>query len=362
MTASTWTHIRNFHLPYLREFQRLGWETHVGCKDIPIDAPYIDVAIEIPFEKRIQSLKNLKAAQILRDRVKEEHYDLIISHTSLAAFFTRLAVRNIGSRPKLINVVHGYLFDDDTPRLKRQMLLNAERLSAPQTDLLLTMNRWDYEAAQRYHLGKRLNQIPGMGVDLSRLNHATPEDGLKLREELGIKNNAFVLLYAAEFSARKSQHVLIEVLTKLPQNAVLVLCGNGTTWEECKRIAKAFGVLDSVRFPGQIADMAPWYQLADAAASASQSEGLPFNVMEAMHMGLPVVASAVKGHVDLIDDGETGLLYPCGDTDTCAKLVRRLMDEPELRERIGTHGREAVDAYGLDRVLPIVMERYLYRG
>lgn len=106
MTASTYSHIRNFHLPYLREFQRLGWETHVGCRGIPMDAPYIDEAIELPFEKRMQSRENLRAARLLRGKVASGRYDLIITHTSLAAFFIRLAVKGLKNRPKVINVVH----------------------------------------------------------------------------------------------------------------------------------------------------------------------------------------------------------------------------------------------------------------
>ncbi len=359
MTASTWSHIRNFHLPYLREFQRLGWEIHVGCKDIPTEAPYIDETIYMPFEKKMWALNNLRATHILRNRVKEVHYDLIITHTSLAAFFTRLAVRNIKCRPKLINVVHGYLFDENTPFLKRQMLLNAERLTAPQTDLLLTMNRWDYETAKTYRLGKQIKWIPGMGVDFSKLDRATPEDGMRLREDLGIASSTFVLLYAAEFSARKSQHVLIEALVKLPQNAVLVLCGDGVLRENCQKLAKRLGVANRVLFPGQIDDMASWYQLADMAISASRSEGLPFNVMEAMHVGLPVVASAIKGHVDLLMDGETGLLFSYGDTDACAKQVQRLKDTPSLKEKLRVQGKINVEKYALGRVLPQVMTRYL---
>ena len=97
---------------------------------------------------------------------------------------------------------------------------------------------------------------------------------------------------------------------------------------------------------------------ANAAISASRSEGLPFNIMEAMYTGLPVVASAVKGHEDLIRDGETGLLYPYGDADACARAVLRLLDSPELREKLVRQARENVLQYGLERVLPLVTEQY----
>lgn len=357
MTASTYSHIRNFHLPYLREFRRLGWETHVGCAGISADAPYIDKAIELPFEKQMRSPANFRSAYMLRGAIKRERYDLIITHTSLAAFFTRLAAK--GLNVKLVDVMHGYLFDDDTPARKRMILLAAERMAAPQTDLLLTMNRWDYELAKRCRLGRTIEMIPGMGVDYYRLDCAAQEDGLRLRGELGLSGDAFVLLCAAEFSARKSQHTLIEAMTRLPQNAALVLCGKGALLEKCKKLAADWKLGSRVLFPGQIAEMGTWYRMADAAVTASRSEGLPFNVMEAMHMELPVVASAVKGHVDLIKDGESGLLYPYGDAEACAMQVRRVMDDAALRERLRTQARSCAAGYALDEVLPQVMERYL---
>lgn len=363
MTASTYGHIRNFHLPYLREFQRLGWETHVGCAGIPADAPYVDKAIELPFEKKMHSPANFRAVKLLRERLRAERYDLIVAHTTLAAFFTRLAAKGqTGKGVQLVNVVHGYLFDDDTPILKRQVLLSAERLTTPETDLLLAMNAWDYETAKKNRLGRKIEMIPGIGVDFNRLDSATPEDGARLRRELGLSAEQFVLLYAADLSEGKSQQTLIEALAKLPERTVLVLCGEGPQHAAYESLASRLGLSARVLLPGRVTDMPVWYRMADAAVASSRKEGLPFNVMEAMHMGLPVVASAIKGHTDLIADGETGLLFPYGDADACAAQLRRVMDDASLRETLGTRGRASVERYALDAVLPEVMAQYLSSG
>ena len=359
MTASNWPHIRNFHLPYLREFQARGWETHVGCAGIPQDAPYIDAAIELPFEKKMTAPANFRAARLLRERIRAERYDLIVTHTALAAFFTRLAVKGMQQRPRLVNVSHGYLFDDDTPALKRAVLLEAERLTAAETDLLLTMNEWDYAAAKKYRLGKRIEKIPGVGVDFSRFDAATASDGAALRAELGIPADAFVLIYPAEFSARKSQRVLIEAMAALPEKAVLVLPGSGALLEECRALAQRLELGTRVLFPGYITDMAPWYRMADAAASASRIEGLPFNVMEAMYCGLPVVASAVKGHTDLVEDGVSGLLYPYGDAKRCAACVERVMEDKALRGRMEACIRNRTAVYEINTVMPMLVARYV---
>ena len=361
MTASVWRHIESFHIPYLVAFKRLGWEVHVGCAEAPAQAPSVDVCIELPFEKQMTAPTNFRAARILRQSIQSGHYDLIITHTSLASFFTRLAVKGMKMRPPLCNVMHGYLFDDDTPALKRRVLLSAERLTARQTDLLLVMNDWDFRLAERYRLGKRVERIPGMGVDFSRLESATRADGMSLRTELGIAEDAFVLLYAAEFSPRKSQPVLIRAMKALPGNAVLALCGKGATWEECRSLARTLGVEGRVLFPGQVSDMPAWYRMADACVSASRPEGLPFNVMEAMYAGLPVVASQVKGHVDLIEDGADGLLYEYGDTEACAKQVARLMADASLRQALSAAARVRAASYRLETVLTL-QKPYRFTG
>lgn len=357
-TASTYSHIVNFHLPYLRKFQEEGWTVHAACGGKPAPVPYADAVLEFPLKKSMWSPGNLKAAVSLRDNMRKEGYDLIITHTSLAAFFTRLALRGLKERPVVVNMVHGYLFDDETPWLKREVLLAAERWMASDTDLVLTMNRWDYEAAQKHRLGRKVVRIPGVGVDFSRFDEVPAETRRRLRQELGIPEDAFVLIYAAELSARKSQAVLIRAMGRLPETVLLVLAGEGALRGECEALARRLGLEERVLFPGQVRDIPAWYAMADGAVSASRSEGLPFNVMEAMYAGLPVVASEVKGHSDLIENGETGLLYPYGDESACAERVRRLLEDEALRERLARNAKAQVKQYALEQVFPVVWGQY----
>lgn len=357
-TASTYSHIVNFHLPYLRKFQEEGWTVHAACGGKPAPVPYADAVLEFPLKKSMWSPGNLKAAVSLRDNMRKEGYDLIITHTSLAAFFTRLALRGLKERPVVVNMVHGYLFDDETPWLKREVLLAAERWMASDTDLVLTMNRWDYEAAQKHRLGREVVHIPGVGVDFSRFDEVPAGTRRRLRQELGIPEDAFVLIYAAELSARKSQAVLIRAMGRLPETVLLVLAGEGALRGECEALARRLGLEERVLFPGQVRDIPAWYAMADGAVSASRSEGLPFNVMEAMYAGLPVVASEVKGHSDLIKDGETGLLYPYGDESACAERVRRLLEDEALRERLARNAKAQVKQYALEQVFPVVWGQY----
>lgn len=358
-TASTYSHIYHFHRPYLREFSARGWEVHIACGGAPFDIPEADRMIDLPFEKRMTSPRNFAALRVLRRLIAQEGYDLVSCHTSLAACFTRMAVMGLHTRPLTVNTSHGYLFDDLTPRAKRTLLLGAEKLTAGVTDVLMTMNAWDTDLARREKLARRIVEIPGMGVDFSRLSRpADPSARHAARAALGFSDADFLLIYAAEFSARKDQKTLLNALPLLPERVGLLLPGSGTEREACIALAQELGVAHRVAFPGQIRDMASWYALADAACSSSRSEGLPFNIMEAMYCALPVVATAVKGHTDLIDDGETGLLFPFGDAALCAQQIARLASEPALARQLGTAAHERALAFSLDRVLPQVMLVY----
>lgn len=357
-TASTYSHIVNFHLPYLRKFREEGWSVHTACGGSPMPIPDVERVIDLPFEKSMWSPKNFKAAVLLSDEMRRENYDLTITHTSLAAFFTRLALWGLEERPAVANMVHGYLFDDETPWLKRNLLLGAERWMAADTDLVLTMNRWDYETAKKYRLGHKVVNIPGVGVDFSRFDRVPPDSREKLRKKCGIPDGAFALIYAAEFSERKSQNVIIRAMMYLPERVWLILAGEGALREECQELARKLGLEERVLFLGQVRDVPAWYAMADAAVSASRSEGLPFNIMEAMYAGLPVVASEVKGHTDLITDGATGLLYPYGDEKACAEQILRLAVSEQLRRALTRNAKETVEQYELERVLPVVWARY----
>lgn len=353
-TASVFSHIQRFHLPYLRWFREQGWTVHVACGGPPCDMPEADRIICLPLKKQMSAPSNFRAAAILRREIRRECYDLISTHTTLAAFFTRLALVGTANRPRVVNTVHGYLFDDETPARKRALLLEAEKLMADKTDLLLTMNRWDFDLAKSMGLGRRVAYIPGMGVDFSRLVPAGPDARSRQRAAYGIPEQAFVMLYPAEFSPRKSQAVIIRAMPALPERAILVLPGDGKLQEACRKLAAELGLGRRVIFPGDTQDMASWYAAADAAVSASRSEGLPFNVMEAMHAGLPIVASAVKGHTDLIQNGRSGILCPYGDESAFAAAMHRLMASPALCHALGDAAAEASAAYDLKRVFPLV--------
>lgn len=347
ITASTFSHIVSFHLPYVRRFKELGWEVHIACGGALRDIPGADRIIQLPLEKKLAAPGNLRARAILRRLMREKAYDLVLTHTSLAAFFTRFAELGLRRHPPTVNVVHGYLFDGSTPPLKAALLKAAEYITAPVTDLLLTMNRYDYDWAVSHHAGKTVRMIPGMGVpDISAAISRPEHDG-------------FVLIYPAEFSERKNQAMLIRAMPLLPDCVKLVLPGCGALLESCRELSETLSVNNRVYFPGHVDNVRQLLCSADAAVTASRSEGLPFNVMEAMQCALPVIASDVKGNADLVQDGVTGLLFPFDDEASFVQCVKRLMEDRRTAAQMGQTGRAAVGKYELDNVLGTVMAEYL---
>ena len=317
----------------------------------------------VPFTKRMLSPRNLEATRLLAGLMRREKFDEVVCHTSLAAFFTRLGVMLSGQRPRVVNVVHGYLFDDATPLPRRLVMLGAERITRRVTDDILVMNAQDRRIARKNRLCRgQVALIPGMGVPLDRFAPPSPEERARARRELDLPEDALVLVCAAEFSPRKNQAVLLRSMARLPEDVYLLLPGDGTLLESCRALAGELGIGRRVRFPGQAEDVRPYLRAADACVSASRSEGLPFHVMEAMGCALPCVLSAVKGHEDLLTGGKCGILYPYGDDAALAGAVEKLRADPGLRRELGIQGRERVRTYALDKVLPLLLPWFLRDG
>ncbi len=347
--ASTFGHIRSFHLPYIKELIARGHSVDIAGAGMPDGMPAEARCISLAFEKSMGSVSNFKTIARLTNLMKEHNYDLIIMHTSLAAFFTRLAVKRMPetARPRTINMVHGYLFDSRTPFLKRTLLLNAEKLTAGVTNRLIVMNDEDGKIALSYHLcanDSEIYKINGVGYDSHRF-FAKQEHTEKQNTE-----NTFNMIYAAEFSSRKNQAFLLHAiksltLTDTSTNYHLTLAGRGTELEACKALAAELGIEDKVSFPGFVSNIEDYYAKSDLSISASRSEGLPFNVLESLACGLPVVASSVKGHTDLIRSGENGELYEFGNIDSCVAAILR------VRKNIGSYKpTNGIESYALDTV------------
>ena len=169
-TASSSAHLVSFHLPYLAALRSLGWDVTAAANGSGEDLGEGVRFLAVPFTKSFASPKNFRAAALLARDICKNRYDVIVTHTSLAAFFTRLGVMLAGKKhTRVVNTVHGYLFDGDSGALRRTVLLAAEKLTAGVTDDILVMNRCDEQIAKKHRLCRgNVYFIPGIGVDFSR--------------------------------------------------------------------------------------------------------------------------------------------------------------------------------------------------
>ncbi|CAI3245694.1 putative glycosyl transferase, group 1 family [Clostridium neonatale] len=355
--ASTLSHIENFHIPYLKYFKDNDFEVHImgkGNNKSPI--PYVDKVIPINFEKNMFSLKNFISAFKISKLIKKEKYSTISTHTILASFFTRLGIMlSLKKHPLVINTVHGYLFDENSNFIKKAIMILAEKFVRPVTDTILVMNSTDYEIAKKYNLYKKnLYSINGMGINASKFPFSTEENKSYLREKYNIPKDDFLLIYVAEFSKRKNQKFLIESLKGLISegynNVKLLLLGDGVLLDNMKQYSKTLGIEDNIIFKGYIKEVCNYYQISDICVSSSRIEGLPFNIMEAMSTGLPVIASKIKGHIDLVNPGENGFLYEYNNINEFCNHVKVLYNDRNLLNNMKISSHDLSKNYSLESV------------
>ena len=319
--ASTMSHINNFHLDYIRALREEGYEVKIMARGEGAD-------FNLPFEKKFFSAANAACRARIRRIFERESFDIVFLNTSLAAFHIRLSLPR-ENRPRVVNMVHGYLFSKDVGLVKRSVLFLSEWLLRGRTDTIITMNEWDRTAAERYNLSvEGVHHCLGMGAVVKPCE-ASPEE---LRGRYNCQNK-FIMTFAGDMSARKNQEFLIYALSEIKDyipNAVLWLVGDGVDLDRLRRIAGEVDLSESVFFMGRQKNACDFMRASDLYVSASSTEGLPFNVIEAMGCGCTVLASAVKGHVDLITDGVSGHLFRFGSLDDFVSRVRKI-ESGELR-------------------------------
>lgn len=232
--------------------------------------------------------------------------------------------------------------------LKHRLLnFGARRLDAYQCISRHTLRM----LGQAGYAPSRLHLVPN-AVDSARFTPAQPGRPGSVRA-----------VFAGRHVPVKGLDVLLQAWAKVqaPEGSVLVLAGDGPEHARLKRMADEFGVASRVEFPGMVRDVPGLLREASLYVQASHQEGLPNAVLEAMASALPVVATRVSGHEDVVHDARTGWLVPPGDPNALAAALQRMVDSPSLRETMGRAGRDAVlRAHGIEPVLDELLQ--LYRG
>ena len=357
-------HILKFHVPTIQYFKEQGWQVDVAANndfEDPADCviPCCDHHYVLPFERSPFKMGNLEAYRQLKALLDREHYDIIHCHTPMGGVIARLAAgsaRNKGT--KVLYTAHGFHFYDGAPLINWLLYYPVERILSRRTDLLLTINSEDHRRAKTFH-AKRTELVNGVGIDLSRFAEASAEQKTEVRRELGLKEGDIFAFTAGNLDPGKNHKTLIQAVKLLNDPAFhLILAGNGPLHDELEALARELGVEDRIHLLGFRWDVYRLCSAADLFLFASRREGLSVSLMEAMACGLPIVASSVRGNTDLIDPGQGGFLVEPDDAAGFADAIRRILAEPDIRERMKMHNLEKIRAYSIEAVTDQMAQLY----
>ena len=358
------THIMEFHVPYLKMFKEMGWETAVAARndyENPADCkiPFCDQYFDIPFERSPLKAGNVSAYKALKKIIDSGHYDIIHCHTPVGAALTRRAA--IGARKsgtRVFYTAHGFHFYKGAPLVNWLVYYPVEWLCSFWTDTLITINKEDYERAKRRLHAKRVEYVPGVGIDVKRFVE-TKIDRTAKRRELGVPEDAVMLLSVGELNENKNHSVVIRALREINDpNIHYAVAGNGPLFDYLTSLAAELGVSNQVHILGYRTDVAEIYKAADIFVFPSKREGLPVAVMEAMAAGLPVVATKIRGAVDLLEGSENPMIEQSKDVNAYSELLGLLANSIVLREHIRQANQNKAKAFDVSQITIILRNIY----
>ena len=182
-----------------------------------------------------------------------------------------------------------------------------------------------------------------------------------IKEQLGIPEDAFVVVSAGRFVPKKGFDLLLESFSRVPRQigqrpVHLVLAGAGTQEQDLKKRSASLGVEERVHWAGWQDQPGPYYELGDLFVCPSHHEPLGNVILEGWNHGVPVLSTATQGARELVEDGVSGLLVPCGDAAAMSQGMERILSDPAGFAHLPEQGTRSLDAsYRRE----IIVEEYL---
>jgi len=274
----------------------------------------------------------------LRKVMKQEKPDVV--HTHLDVIKYAVAAAKLCGIKRCVHTVHNVAHEEAEGRL--QKLINTFYFKLG----------WSVPVALSPEVRKTIVSFYGLkesrvpmiynGVDLGK---CFPKEHYRLSEPA-------VLLHIGRFNEQKNHRGLLEAfaeIVKVHPDCCLKLIGDGNLEEETKHYAKTLGVGEKVVFLGNQSNIYPFLQEADMFLLPSRFEGMPMTIIEAMGTGLPIVASAVGGVPDMLEDLISGMLVPC-EPSAVAQAVLRLLEQEHLRKTLGKNALRSSEKFGAEHM------------
>lgn len=361
------THIMQFHIPTLKLFKDMGWETAVAARNDysnPEDCqiPYCDQFYDIPFERIPFTPKNVECYKRLKDIIDQGNYQIIHCHTPVGGVLGRLAARKTRKEgTRVLYTAHGFHFYRGAPLGNWLMYYPIEKFCSYFADDIITINQEDYRLAKRKFSSAKIHYLPGVGIDTSAFSPGilTKEERSAMLAALGVQPGQRIILSVGELIPRKNYKTAIDIIAKLNAEHIrYYICGQGVLRSEIEEYAKTQGVADFVVFLGYRRDVPQLCVCADVFLHTSHQEGLPVAVMEAMACGTPIVASQIRGNVDLIEDGVNGFLCDPQDIAGYVEKIWRVLAEPNLAEEFRNNGLEKINGFDMSIITKQLQKIY----
>ena len=354
--------IASFEQSDAKILRELGYEVHCaanmelyGSKDkLNKLKQKVSECHHIPFSRSPLSKDNIKAYQTLKQLITQGQFQLIHCHTPVAAALTRIVTkRHTGI--KVIYTAHGFHFYKGAPIRNWILFYPIEKRLSKATDVLITINKEDYNRANRRFKAKKIVYVPGVGIDTKKFKE-NKEEGNKKRAELGIRDDETMILSVGELNTGKNHEVVIRALGELKKQESdiskirYIICGTGEKQQYLTNLAEEQQV--KLTLLGFREDIPAICQAADLFVFASLREGLPVALMEAIATNIPVLCSNIRGNVDLVSDRlfrpndyhELAALFKDVDIWDRAKIKENMSESmKQCEKKIGMFDKEIVN-------------------
>ncbi len=198
-------------------------------------------------------------------------------------------------------------------------------------------------------------------VDINRFK---PNNGTKMRNKYGFKENETLLLFIGHLEPFKGIFELLDAfyeISKKNQNVKIIIIGEGHAEKKIKETVAKYNLSDYITFTGKISPetIQNFYQMADIFVLPSYTEGLPLVVIEAMACGLPVVASCVGGIPEIVKNNINGFLVPPRNKEKLTQKLEFLINDEKLRKKFGEKSLEAIDdEFNIDKKINKFIKLY----
>ncbi|GEN57840.1 glycosyl transferase family 1 [Halolactibacillus alkaliphilus] len=362
--ASVASMIDQFNMPNIELLINMGYEVHVACNFIEgntcsnerinvLKNNLMKLSVkfhQIDFKRNVMKFSdNIKAYNQVKNLANDNKYKFIHCHSPIGGVVSRLVGK--ATKTKVIYTAHGFHFFKGAPLKNWIIYYPIEKWLSRYTDVLITINKEDYNRAKNKFKAKKIEYIPGVGLDVDKFQNVMVDKKAK-RDEIGISEEVFIILSVGELNKNKNHEVVIRAIAKIDNPSIhYLVCGQGNLDGYLRNLSKELGIENQVNLLGFRKDIPEICKVSDLFAFPSYREGLSVALMEAMANGLPVVCSNIRGNSDLIEDGKGGYLVEPADVEGFAKYIKELISDSDIRIEFGKFNHKKIENYSIENVL-----------